>query len=145
MPIKTVLYVSRARKQRALRHLSTLIPLAREANKSRDITAVLRFDGAHYTQVIEGPTKAVDALMARIALDPRHSGVRVLFDERRPQRSYIGFPLTYLFDDTHRGLVTEVVDGKRVLSGIEIRNMLHGGPTGTGPSGVRHSESSAAL
>lgn len=126
--LKTVLYVSKAQGLRAKRQLQTLIPLARLANKTQGITSVLKFNGRHYTQVIEGPTKAVDALMARIAMDARHSQLRVLCDARRTDRSYVGLPMTYLYDERFRGLTTELVDGKRVLSGIELHEVFLSAP-----------------
>ncbi|RYF63708.1 MAG: BLUF domain-containing protein [Comamonadaceae bacterium] len=127
VPLKTVLYVSEGAGSQSLNDLKTLVPLSREANRRQEITGVLTFDGRNFIQRLEGPTKAIDALMARIAMDPRHSKLRVLFDERRADRSYIGFPLTYLYDETQRGLTTELVDGKRVLSGIQIRDIFGGG------------------
>lgn len=132
MPIKTVLYVSKAAGSRSLTHLRTLVPHARAANQRREITGVLLFDGRNYTEVLEGPTKAIDAVMAGIAMDTRHSRMRVLSDQRRPRRSYVGFPLTYLYDQARRDLTTELVDGKRV-SGLELRDIF-GGTVGELPS-----------
>ena len=66
MPIKTVLYVSKAAGSRSLTHLRTLVPRARAANQRREITGVLLFDGRNYTEVLEGPTKAIDAVMALV-------------------------------------------------------------------------------
>ncbi len=123
MPIKTVLYVSKAAGSRSLTHLRLLVPHAREANRRREITGVLLFDGRNYTELLEGPAQAIDAVMARIALDNRHSKMRVLSDERRADRSYVGFPLTYLYDEGRRGLTTELVDGKPV-SGLELRDIF---------------------
>lgn len=124
MKLKTVLYVSRAQRYKAPQQLKTIVPRARAVNAMLDITAVLMFDGHNYTQVLEGPTKAMDTVMARIALDPRHSKLQVLCDDRRVDRSYVGFPMTYLYEERLRGLVTELIDGKRVLSGIEIRDLV---------------------
>lgn len=125
MPIKTVLYVSKAAGSRSLTHLRNLVPHARVANQRREITGVLLFDGRNYTEVLEGPTQAIDAVMAGIALDTRHSRMRVLSDQRRPTRSYVGFPLTYLYDEARRGLTTELVDGRRA-SGLELRDIFGG-------------------
>ncbi|MDA7416351.1 BLUF domain-containing protein [Xenophilus arseniciresistens] len=124
MSIKTVLYVSRAQRHRAPRHLQALIPLARAANERERITAVLMFDGRNYTHLLEGPAKAVDATMARIAMDPRHTRMRVLFEQARTTRSYVGFPLSYLHDDTRQALTTELVDGHRALSGEQVKALF---------------------
>lgn len=124
MTFKTVLYVSKAQRYKAHAQLKTLVPRARAVNQKLDITGLLMFDGHHYAQLLEGPPKAIDAVMARIALDPRHSRLQVLSDDRRKDRSYVGFPLTYLYEERLRGLVTKLVDGKRVLSGIQIRDIF---------------------
>lgn len=124
MSIKTVLYVSRAAGHRAPRHLQALIPLARAANERERITAVLMYDGRNYTHVLEGPTRAVDATMARIAMDPRHTRMRVLYEETRESRSYVGFALSYLYDDTRQALTSELVDGRVVLSADQIKALF---------------------
>ncbi|RYF60547.1 MAG: BLUF domain-containing protein [Comamonadaceae bacterium] len=123
MPFKTVLYVSRAQRHRAQYQLKTLVPLARVANDGAAVTSILQYDGANYMQLLEGPTKTIDQVMARIAMDSRHKDVRVLADERRSERSYIGLPLTYVYDESRQSRVTQLVDGHSVSS-REVSSLL---------------------
>lgn len=124
MAIKTVLYVSRAKVLRAMHQLRTLVPLARFANQRCEIASVLRFDGRNYTQMLEGPSRAIDVLMARIAMDKRHTLMRILYDRSIQERSWLIAPLHYLYDETCRGWTSDVVDSQRVLSRVEVQNVI---------------------
>mgnify|MGYP000243181742 CR=1 FL=1 len=57
--------------------LRSLIATAQASNARYGITGVLRYDGAYFLQVLEGPRAAVEATMARILRDPRHADVRI--------------------------------------------------------------------
>lgn len=47
-------------------------------NPARGVTGLLLYNGRNFLQLLEGEKAEVDALMARISEDSRHSGVSVL-------------------------------------------------------------------
>lgn len=49
-------------------------------NPKRDITGFLLFNGRNFLQLIEGTKKSLEALMAELERDPRHSGIVRLED-----------------------------------------------------------------
>ena len=51
---------------------------AQAHNPQKGVTGVLCFSGGVFMQVLEGPTAAVQALLARIAADTRHQGLVTL-------------------------------------------------------------------
>ena len=58
--------------------LRRMMDTAMRRNAESGITGVLRFDGAYFLQVLEGPRAAVEETMDRIRRDPRHTDVRLL-------------------------------------------------------------------
>ncbi len=59
------------------RELRRIVAMAQARNQRDGITGVLRYDGAYFLQVLEGPRAAVQATMGRILRDPRHGDVRI--------------------------------------------------------------------
>jgi hypothetical protein len=49
-------------------------------NPARGVTGLLLYNGRNFLQLLEGEKSEVDALMARISKDSRHSGVSVLYN-----------------------------------------------------------------
>lgn len=47
-------------------------------NTDLDITGLLISTSDYFAQILEGPESGVDAVMARIAVDPRHHEVRII-------------------------------------------------------------------
>lgn len=70
-----------------------IVSHARARNAQAQITGLLVFDGLRFCQHLEGPPAALEALMQRIAQDPRHSEVRVLYQGPLATRRYNGFGL----------------------------------------------------
>ena len=127
MPIKTVFYVSQAKAYRALRDLAKFVPPARLKNERLEVVSTLVFDGKNYSQLLEGPTKAVDQVLAKMALDDRHSKMRVLLERCRAERSYIGLPLTYTYDERRRDLITGLIAGTQ-MSSVALQALVYEAP-----------------
>ncbi len=72
----------------AARELGAMIEVAKRRNAQAGITGVLRYDGAYFLQVLEGPREAVEATMARIRRDPRHTDIRILHAGPLEQRDF---------------------------------------------------------
>ncbi|MEJ2802369.1 BLUF domain-containing protein [Comamonadaceae bacterium PP-2] len=91
-------YASRATKEGALRAISEILPVARDFNSKNNITGLLTFDGEYFTQVLEGPASIVNALMEKIAKDPRHENVRILYVGPILTRDFGEWSMGYVYD-----------------------------------------------
>jgi hypothetical protein len=81
--LSQVVYLSRDRMR--LQDIDDLVTASALRNARHGITGALLFGGGHFLQVLEGSPEAVEALLGRIALDPRHTDFEVLL--RRPVSS----------------------------------------------------------
>ena len=82
----SLIYVSTATADLTPEDLAALGEAAAAANAARGITGMLAFNGEHFMQLLEGQDAAVDALLARIAADPRHRDLVVIRRDVRPAR-----------------------------------------------------------
>ncbi|MFT3778827.1 MAG: BLUF domain-containing protein [Ottowia sp.] len=72
-----------------------ILARARPHNAAHGITGLLVFDGQHFCQHLEGPRAPLEALMARIAGDPRHTGVCICHEGPLAERRYQRFDMGY--------------------------------------------------
>jgi hypothetical protein len=91
-------YVSRARSAFDAAAVQSILHSARRNNARLAITRCLLFSGRSFAQVLEGEQDVVADLVARIAADPRHDGIRLLNEARRRERDYADSPMGYLHD-----------------------------------------------
>lgn len=56
-------------------------------NPARDVTGLLLYNGRNFLQLLEGEKGELDALMARISEDSRHSGVSILHSGEVAERT----------------------------------------------------------
>lgn len=75
--------------------LAELLESSRRSNSAAGITGVLLYRGGRFIQFLEGPERDVQALMARIGQDPRHTNIRVLLDGRGSQRQFADWSMGY--------------------------------------------------
>lgn len=85
MRLKTLTYTSRARLDLGDEDLTAIHQSARHLNALDGITGLLLFDGSRFLQIVEGAEDAVDNLVERLRMDPRHSAFEVR-DEREVER-----------------------------------------------------------
>jgi hypothetical protein len=95
LQIHEVLYVSTLAPDSPVKVVSQIAAKARLANQDAGITGLLVFDGMRFCQQIEGPRKAVLALIERIRQDPRHVNVEILHHGPLAQRRFHRFSLGY--------------------------------------------------
>jgi hypothetical protein len=76
--VRGIVYTSKARVAFTATQLEALGEHAARANTRLDITGYLYYARGRFTQYIEGGDDAVNGLMGRIALDPRHGILRTL-------------------------------------------------------------------
>jgi hypothetical protein len=74
-------YVSTANDRMMRQDLLELLTVARRINRDNDVTGLLLFDGRQFLQVLEGAEAKVREIFARIAQDPRHGDLDILFEE----------------------------------------------------------------
>jgi hypothetical protein len=88
-------YVSSATRPWSQDELLAALTQFRARNLARGITGMLlHFDG-NFLQVIEGPTAIVEALLAKIARDPRHHGYMELLRRPLRQREFDGWSMGF--------------------------------------------------
>lgn len=85
MRLKTLTYTSRARLDLTDEDLAAIHQTARHLNALDGISGLLLFDGSRFLQIVEGGEEAVDNLVERLRMDPRHSAFEVR-DERPVER-----------------------------------------------------------
>ncbi len=78
MRIKQLVYTSRQAVEFDGLRLVSLLYTARDRNAAQGITGVLLYSNGLFLQCLEGPPENVDALYAKICLDPRHREIVVL-------------------------------------------------------------------
>jgi hypothetical protein len=71
-------YLSRAAPDLEPSAIHELLSLARTRNAERGLSGLLVSGRGFFVQALEGPEAAVVTMYARIAADPRHSGVSLL-------------------------------------------------------------------
>jgi len=74
-----IFYVSQLQPDSDIGVVKDIVAVSRRANPTRGITGALVFDGEHFGQLLEGHEADVVALMRRIAADPRHRRLTILF------------------------------------------------------------------
>lgn len=85
MRLKTLTYTSRARLDLTDEDLAAIHQTARHLNALDGISGLLLFDGSRFLQIVEGAEDAIDNLVERLRVDPRHSAFEVR-DERTVER-----------------------------------------------------------
>ncbi|HEY1224100.1 MAG TPA: BLUF domain-containing protein [Brevundimonas sp.] len=60
--------------------IAQILGVAERNNRRDHITSCVMFHQGHILQVIEGARADVDRLLKRLAVDPRHTGQRILQD-----------------------------------------------------------------
>lgn len=85
-PLYPLIYTSRATPSMTALELQQIIAAARTRNASEQITGILLHSDGQFMQVIEGGRAAVERLQARLALDPHHEDMRVIYAHEVAQR-----------------------------------------------------------
>jgi hypothetical protein len=88
LQLKTLTYTSRARLDLRDDELNEIHQTARHLNALDGITGLLLFDGSRFLQIIEGTGGAIDNLVERLRMDPRHSAFEVRDERLVEQRSF---------------------------------------------------------
>lgn len=100
-----ILYVSHLAPGEPLSAVGAIAGRARIHNTAHAITGLLVFDGIRFCQQIEGPKKAIVALMERICNDPRHTDVAIVHEGELAARRFSSFSLGFSTLEDDEGLV----------------------------------------
>lgn len=95
MPFRLI-YSSEATGDMSRPELEKMLAQSRARNTMRDVTGVLVFVDGVFLQILEGERDAVDALMEKIARDPRHRGVKVFHEEETARRTFGSWRMAFV-------------------------------------------------
>lgn len=91
--LERIVYVSRAAPATGLAEICGIVRVAHRNNAAAGVTGALVALDGWFAQAIEGPQAGIDALLPRLAADPRHGGIEVRIRERGLCRLFAGQPL----------------------------------------------------
>lgn len=127
-----LIYNSAATQAMSPSELAALLEQARNKNAAAGITGMLLHVDGCFFQVLEGPAAAVEAVVAQIAADPRHTRMTTIIKEPLAQRAFgewtMGFaqmtaeelgPLEGLNDFFTAGHVLTEIDSGRAKKVLE--------------------------
>jgi hypothetical protein len=86
--IHRVIYISRVVRQVRFADVEAIAQSAVARNTASGLTGLLLYTPSHFIQVIEGEEAKVNATVARIELDPRHSDMRVVDSREVSEREF---------------------------------------------------------
>jgi Sensors of blue-light using FAD len=95
MSYTQVLYVSSATRPISDSDVNQILTTARRENAKVGVTGMLLFCDNSFLQILEGPGDDVDAILSRIAKDPRHAHLRVLVRDQKPVRSFADWSMGF--------------------------------------------------
>ena len=95
MPYRLI-YSSEAAPGLASAELEKMLEESRVRNQVYGITGVLLFVDGAFLQILEGAKEDVLGLMERIERDPRHSGIKVFYEEEVDERAFASWSMAYL-------------------------------------------------
>ncbi len=72
-------YISTATSAMSTQDLLALLQQSRKNNADNGVTGMLLYGNGTFLQVLEGDERAVDALIANIRKDPRHTNIKMLY------------------------------------------------------------------
>src|SRR5690242_5872482 len=88
-----LVYISRAVRPLDDIDLTQLAAEAARFNGRQAITGLLLHDGGRFIQALEGVQPQVEALMTRIARDPRHDSIAYVERRAVPERQFGGWAM----------------------------------------------------
>ncbi|WP_254773613.1 BLUF domain-containing protein [Plantibacter sp. MMLR14_011] len=96
----SLVYASTATQPFSDDDLTALLATCRENNARAQLTGMLVHRDGRFLQVLEGPEPAVRELMDTLAADPRHTGIRVMFEEPIRERQFAAWTMGFERADT---------------------------------------------
>lgn len=95
MELSHVIYNSAAVAPMGDDALAELLQQAQKTNAALNITGMLLYADGSFFQVLEGPADAVDTLIDRITIDPRHERLTVIIREPIARRAFAEWSMSF--------------------------------------------------
>ena len=115
MSVFQLLYVSAAAKGVDQAEIEAILASARARNAAQNVTGMLLYADRSFLQVLEGVQADVEAIFARIAKDPRHTGLSVLLEYNVPERNFrewsMGFERLQASDQAQMNAIFQINGG----------------------------------
>jgi hypothetical protein len=118
-------YVSRAAADLPPSAVQDIVAWSDSFNARVGITSALIATRTHFSQVLEGPAPAVQALMASIAGDARHRDVQMLYESPATRRRFGGWAMMLVEDAGLEPLIGELWWARRVDAPRAVRLLQH--------------------
>ena len=81
--------------------IANISKVAREYTQKTGISGLLMFDGERFCEYLEGPVEPMQALLARIRTDVRHTQMQVLYEAHDPQpRLFKQWSMAYVTEES---------------------------------------------
>jgi len=95
-PLHFIIYVSTALAPMAQPAVDALLKQARSFNRTVGITGCLIYQDCHFMQMLEGKKEALEALMEKVKVDPRHCDVRTVIEGPARRRVFVDWSMDFL-------------------------------------------------
>ncbi|GGY17861.1 blue light sensor protein [Massilia dura] len=89
MSLYQLVYLSQSTRKLDKEELFALWKQAKANNGTIDVTGSLFYNGGWFMQVLEGPAPTLASLYDKIAKDPRHRDLRLLYNEPAAYRTFV--------------------------------------------------------
>lgn len=76
--------------------VASVLKVSKENNAMRGLTGALVFTGEHFVQALEGDEASLDGLMSILAMDSRHSCIRIVQDGPLAARRFANWSMAYV-------------------------------------------------
>jgi hypothetical protein len=100
--LRQLSYLSAATEEFGEADLEAILAGARKGNADRQVTGLLAYGQGVFFQILEGPRDCVEATLAVIRRDPRHSGIRMIHDEEIAARDFEHWHMAFASADSAR-------------------------------------------
>lgn len=90
-----VTYISQEASPLSADALLGLLSECHRNNTARGLTGMLLFGNGTFLQSLEGEREVVEALMQKIARDPRHTGMKILRQDSIDERQYVDWSMGF--------------------------------------------------
>jgi hypothetical protein len=117
MPFRLI-YSSEAAPGFAAAELEKMLEESRVRNRTYGITGVLVFVDGAFMQILEGEKEDVLGLMERIERDPRHSGVKVFYEEGVDERAFASWSMAYITPSAEEVAKWAELDGATTIGAV---------------------------
>ena len=115
MSIEQLVYISRSSQPLTTPlDVADILEQASRNNPFLDLTGVLTWSGDTFVQLLEGPSEALDVIMARLLFDPRHSDIDILARELVFERTFPEWSLVFAMFTPRTGVdLTKLLQQER--------------------------------